>query len=517
MFGGAGEYTVLEVDEGRLIAVAARVGLGRIEVTGWHAATRTAPVRGEGPDARGRWAGEELARAGLPRGRVVLVVPRGEVVLKVLSLPRPAEGPLEERELAAMVRLQMARQLAMTGSEGAVDYTLIAERPGAAGTGTVEVLAAALSDERMTWWREFASAGDLRLSRMTLRCMGVGAVVADIALRRGGPVLGIGVGASAADAVVVEDGRVAFARSVDAPRPTGESEFESFIERIVVEAKRTWMSHRGGRSLEGLEGVAVLGAGQLCETIAERCGQALGVRGETVSLPLMVRLPEDIPADLRAEVDALLGLLLETLAESETLNFARPRKAPDAGARRRRAALLGLLCSIVLGGIAYIAGDQNLRSLDASIAELEQREKNLRQEADTYMREHARITHLEHWKDARVEWLSHLAFLSSSMPDPSLATLDEITGRATLGVVFTPKGGYPGGAWSEKRRVTFDLSGKVEGRQVASDWRSILLSSGVYEVEARGADNPDHFSLSLTSTQATPGPSAKTSGEGGSR
>ena len=48
------------------------------------------------------------------QGKVVISIPRGEVVLKRLRLPRAQDG-----ELAGMVQLQMAKQLTVRGAMGA--------------------------------------------------------------------------------------------------------------------------------------------------------------------------------------------------------------------------------------------------------------------------------------------------------------------------------------------------------------------------------------------------------------
>lgn len=521
MVGSGKDYTLVELDGGRLTAIAASLGVERVEVLRWHTADRPEQVKADDAREVGRWIADELRQAEIGRGRVVLVIPRGEVVLKPMTLPRPAEGGRIEAEVGGMVRLQIARQLTMTTAQTAIDYVVLGETAGEGG-GSIGVLAGALPAERAAWWSELADEAGLSVKRIALRCLGVGALLGELSVRRSGPVLGVAVGANATDFVVVEEGRMAFARSAEHPRPRDEGGFDAFAEKVAIEAKRTWMSHRGGKAAGAVEGVVVLGEGAVCERVAARCGLSLETRGETMRAPALVRMPEHMPEGMRADAAALMGLLIEVVQGRLSLDFANPRKPPDSAARKRQLVLAGLLGGIVVGGGGYIAANQSLNDLRQELKVLEVREKDLLGEVDTYYREHARIRHIEQWKACEIDWLSHIAFLNDQMPDPRLATLDELSAGMTGEVTFSlkPKSSYPAGAWAGVETATIDLSGRMEARQVAAELRDGLIASGAYEVQSKGADTPERFSLLLASHKPTPRSEpepAKSNGKGGQR
>ncbi|CAG0950894.1 hypothetical protein PHYC_00195 [Phycisphaerales bacterium] len=521
MVGSGRDYTLVELDGRRLTAIAAAVGLERVEVLRWHTADRPERIKGDDAAALGGWIAEELRQAEIARGRVVLVIPRGEVVLKPLSLPRPAVGAVGDAELGGMVRLQIARQLTMTTEQTAIDYVVLGEAAGE-GAGTVNVLAGALPADRAAWWMSLSDEAGLAVKRIALRCLGIGALLGELSVRRAGAVMGVAVGAHATDFVIVEEGRVVFARAAEQPRPADSDAFETFAERIGVEAKRTWMSHRGGKTAGAIEGVVVVGEGSLCERVAARCGAALDTKGETMRAPALVRMPDHMPEMLRADAAALMGLLLEVVQERVSLDFANPRKAPDAAARKRQLTLAGVLGAIILGGGGYVAASQSLQGLRGDLKGLEAREKTLQGDVDAFLREHARVRHVEQWRGGGVDWLSHVAYLNQAMPDPRLATLDEFTARMSGEVSFSlkPKSSYPAGTWAVRRSASIDLTGRMEARQVASELRDILIASGAYEVQSRGADTPERFSLLLASDRLKPIPepaAAKPSGKGAAK
>lgn len=504
MVGSGREHTIIEVTAEGLVAVAADVSLGRVEVSRVHAAAMPEGVSREDFGAVGTWVKSELSRAEMSGARAVVVVPRGDVVLKTLSLPRPQDGEGREGELAGMVRLQMSRQLTMSADGAAIDYTVLGERAGTDGTTQAEVMAGALTGERLGWWRGMAAAAGLGVKRIVPRCMGVGAMIAELSERREGAVVGVGIGAGVTDIVVAEGGKVVLARAVDMRRPNENAEDSEFADRVVMEVRRTWTARQGGKTGSAIEGVAVIGGGRLREGVAAKVGEAMGLRGEVLRAPPMVILPNELGGASRADVEVLTGLLLEVVRERVSLDFANPRKPADKGAKRRQLVMAGAMGLIVLGGLGYVGADLSLGGLRDDLAAVTDREKKLIADVEEFHREHARVSHLEHWKAARVDWVQHVGFLSDGMPDPRVATLDELTARGVGDVTFVPKNAYPGGTWGERRGATFELSGKVEARQVTSEWRDGLLSSGLYEVQTRGADTPNRFSLSLITAAAAP-------------
>jgi len=222
-------------------------------------------------------------------------------------------------------------------------------------------------------------------------------------------------------------------------------------------------------------------------------------------MPGFVDVPQAMSESDRALLAPLVGLLSETLLNRPSLDFANPRKLPDTHARTRQLALAVALGLILAGGIGSIVAERALGKLRTEYAELQSREASMRKEFDAFQLEHARVNHFERWAGAKVDWIGHVKTICDSMPPPTLGVVDDVSARLFAPTTFTMgSGGYLYGRWASSPEVTFDLSGKVQSRQTASELRERLLASSEYGVESQGPDSPDHFELSLTSAKLSP-------------
>ncbi len=508
------QYSVLELDGPRLSAVTAFVSKDRIEVKRWLSTVRPPDVAGDDAAAVGDWIGREFKKAGLQKGRAVLAVSRGEIVLKQLSLPAGAEAT--EADIVGMVRLQMVKQLTMPVEGTSIDYAPTAAggvSPGGGEERATTVLAGAMPADRVEWCRAVAKHAGLKLHRIGLRCFGAAALLAEISQRRAGPVLGIAIGTGSTEFVIVEDGAMVFARACDVPRPVSAAEIDAFAERLAVEAKRTWMSHRVSKPSPDAELVAVIGEGELAKRVGERCAAALDAPAETIGIPPLVEMPDHMPESDQATAAPLVGLLIERVIKRPTLDFANPRRLPDHAARKRQmvlAAALGLIV-VVIGG--YIVRDQQLASIRERIAAEQRRSKELATQLNQHLLRHARVSHFDEWSGGGVAWLQHLEHITAKLPERGVV-LDSISGGARFSTEFEPKGGeYPAGSWATRQIAEFEIAGTVDGRESATTFREHLLADGLYGVESRGPDTPDRFSLQLITARSAPPDAVERSGE----
>jgi hypothetical protein len=507
-----GVVTVLELDGPRMTAACASVTRDKIEIKQWLSAVRPDTVAADDAKAVGAWVGSELERAKIPSRKVVLSVSRGDVVLKTLQLPL---GPAaSEADMAGAVRLAMSRQLTMAIEGSAIDYAAMSrggEAPATPASGEDvmrAVMAGAMPADRVRWCREMADAAGLKLRRIGLRCFGASALLAELSQRKGGTAIGIAMGWGSTEFVIVEDGQMVFARATDTPRPVSRAEVESFAERIAVETRRTWMSHKGAKPSAELEMVAILGEGELLRKVGEKVGAAMETRWEIVGTPALVEIPAAMPEAERSATAPLIGLLVEQALRGPMLDFANPRKLPDRGARRRQVALATVLVLIVFGGFGYVLAQQRLAELKDTLKSAQKQETELRKDYDKYLIEQARSRHLEEWSQTGVDWLAHIAALSEQMPDPKLAVVDDLSGTLASDVFFVPRSRtarYPDGVWKINRAATFNLSGRVKERNTALELRGKLVGGQTYKVESRGADVQDRFSFALVTDKAAPG------------
>ena len=124
-----------------------------------------------------------------------------------------------------------------------------------------------------------------------------------------------------------------------------------------------------------------------------------------------------------------------------------------------------------------------------------------------YLVESARLSNLEQWASADVDWIGHLAWLSETLGKPNEVRFDGFTGSLANTVVFDlPRGisDISKGSWSSHQAISFGLAGPAINREISNIFREQLIDSGIYRVETRGPDVPDLFRLTLTTVYSSP-------------
>lgn len=503
---------VLDFDGDRLMAIDTDIQGGQARVRSWATCVRPSSVDPAESSQVGRWIAESLAERAMRAGPMVVAVRRGEVVLKRLTLPAGVEG--DEGDLAGMVRIQMSKQMAVSMEGSAVDYV----RLGSDGE-TVVVLAGAIPGERLRWIHGVAETMRRRIGRIGLRACGAAAMLSDASRRRAGPVLGIAPGWESTEFVVVEDGRLVFARAVDVGLPEDLSNgpaLAEFTDRLAVEAKRTWMSYRVSPESGEVQAVATVGRGRAAEDIARTCAQALEIPFEDAETYDTCEYPEEMPEGDRLVAAPLAALLVEASLTEPTFDFAHPRKAPDRMAARRQVALLAMFAGIVVIGSLYVAGSIHLSRVDGDLANAREKLASLDAEYRAFLGEDARLKHLQAWSEPEADWIAHLRALSDLAPDPREAQIDDVQGTMTPWVTFTPREGrYTNGRWESGQGVRLTVAGVVKERRVADEFRGRLVDGSAYRVSTRGPDEPSRFSLDLTTEESAPTSSASSPGHPG--
>lgn len=499
--------TAISLDQDRLVAIGGAVSGGRVKIKGWTSSQMPAGMDARDAKKVGEWVRAELDKAGLGGGKLVIAVPRGDVVLKKLKLPR-AEGA-GESELAGMVRLQMARQLTMAIEGTAIDYVSIEEAEKGA---TIGVLAGALPADKMAWYQAMADAAGTAIERVGLRASGAAAVLAAVSQRHNGPVLGVAIGWSSIEFLVVKDGQLVFARAADVGLTSAsgtiatEDADSALGQKIAVEAKRTWMSYRVGDEATTVEAVVVPGDGPLARDVGEACGKALEMPWELAALPASVELPASMTEADRLVAAPLIGLIGEEVLARRSLDFANPRKPPDMAAVKRQRLLAAMLGLIVIGGGGYVYSGWKVHQVERKVTEARDLNKSLREQYTAYLKDHAKLSHIQKWTSAGFDWLAHARWLSDQMPDPRELQLDLLSGdtrKITVGM--TPQDGrYDPNGWQISQIAQFSIQGKAKQREVSNELRKSLVSSPVYQVETKGADLPDRFAMELTTDAASP-------------
>jgi hypothetical protein len=499
----SGTRVVLELDGNRLVALAATIKDGTVEPRAWLSVERPAAVPADDPQAVGEWVAAQFRDSGLPHAPAILSVSRGDVVLRDLALPASKDGT--DADLGAMVRLQMARHLALPIEGTAIDYAPLP----ATDPATSPVIAGAMPANRVLWYRAFAKAAGLRLERLSLRCVGVASLLGPLSQTRAGTLVGVSLGWHSTELVIVEDGPMAFARSVDLPHPASPDDAAAFADKIAVEVKRAWIGYRATRPGPVPDLIAVPGEGDLPRLVAERCAAELQSTPRLVGSPPNAPFPREMPQAERAAFAPLLGLLAQASSGRPTLDFANPRKPVDRAARTRQLALAAAFVTLAVGGGLFTFAKQRLASVEARIEEIEVERATLTRDYAGFLAEHARLNHLQTWQQGRVDWLAHVNLLCGQIPSGGVAYAEEIRGSGDSTPAFVPatKGAaYPAGEWKVVPLALLDFKGRSPGRGVATDMRARLLEGDLYGVEIVGPDVTDRFALQLRTARLTPTP-----------
>ncbi len=500
-----GVRLVLELDGDRLFALEAVVEGSKVQVRRWVSATRPATVDPAQALDMGKWITSALAEAGLPKGSFVMAIRRGEVVLKRLVLPAGAD--VDEGDLGGMVRIQMAKQLAVAMEGSAIDYVRLGREAGSDAPG-VAVLAGALPGDRLRWVREVSDALGRKIARIGLRAAGASAMLSESSRLRNGPVMGISPGLESSEFVIVHDGRLVFARAVDIGLPkdcSDASRINEFADRLAIEAKRTWMSYRVAPESGEVEAVATVGRGPIAELIARRCAAGLEIPERDAQTSDVVEYPEEMPESDRLVAAPLAALLVESELTEPTFDFAHPRKAPDRMAARRQMVMVGILGAILIFGSIRVVASIQLGRVDADLKAARETLGRLDAQYREFLTEDARLKHLRAWGEPDIDWLAHLTRLNDQSPDPREALLDDVQGAMSPWVSFTPKDRrYTTGTWSSGQTARLSLSGTVKDRGVADAFRGRLVDDAQYRVITRGPDEPSRFSFDLHTDRTSP-------------
>ncbi len=507
----------------RFVAVMADVAAHRPRIESYVDATLPDGVTAADAPGVGLWMRSILREAGMygpaKRSGVVFPVARGEVVLKRLS---PPPGTRAE-ELPELIRLQMLRQATVAGDELTIDYAQI-EPPGGRGSaGELTYLAGAVSTQRLDWRRAVCRAAKVRLARSPLAPAGHAALFRPSALRIGGSTIGVALGQEETEFVVLEEGVLAFARVVPGLGMGSDDvqDRDRMAARVGVEAKRTWMAHQVGPQALPIETVCVLGQDALASAIAAECGRVLEVPASTLGVDFDFAAGRPAEAATLAVIAPLVGSLMEHAAPQPGIDFAHPRRAADRRAIARKRALVAAFVALLVGGGLFTTARLDLARRQQRLDGLKERWAQQSRDYTDYVRQRARVQHLERWRSDKLDWVAQLQDLLDDLPDPAQLRLDGLVMNADTQVIYDrPRGenAYSDKYWKSRTLGTISISGTMASRETADGLRKRLIADQQYEVESIGPDLPNRFEFRLHASgvsKATPPAKSGGGGAGG--
>ena len=312
-----------------------------------------------------------LASAGLPRTSAVGVIPREQVLTRIVKFP---STKLEE--LGSMVALYAKGQLPYSTEQTVTDFYLIAQQEG---FSTVAIVACQRDTvERML--STLREAGLLPVA-LTLSSWGVlgwyrQAVILEPSRE---PVLVINVDDTRTDLIIVAEGRLLTSRSIGQGSQDWGGTVDA-VELLVLEADRTHLAIKKERPDADVRSVIVTGVGQLTRW-SDALGTRLGLPTEAIEPPVVNRQPES---------SAISAVVVGGLAGTETaelLNLGPPELRAHVRHRQQVRELVAMSAMLV-GVLALFAGlliVQGLREerraarVDSVLVEVEPQAKRMRE------------------------------------------------------------------------------------------------------------------------------------------
>ncbi len=368
--------TVIEIGPGRLSAVQGKVNGSGPEIVRLGSAELATL---DGPSVKAA-----LEKAGVSGPKVILVVPRGQAVLRDLELP---EGTAEE--LASMVRFQVEREVPLPLEE--IRYSFVETGRGG---GKVRVQVAAAR-------REHLDPAVAALEQAG--CKVAGAVVSSyglLALQRdtSSPAALVEVSAGEAEILVADGGRMELSRTATLPDgPVAEVLVEE-IERTL----RAWSAKAAGREVSR---ILLAGEGPAAEELARE------VRGR-LSQEVTASGPGDLETSTAAGI--CLGLLRGTPIP-DLLNPPSARRRYTPTKAHRIGALAGLIVLMMLVWSQVALADRR-----SALARKREELKHLEPRAADVARTSRQAALAQQWYRDRNVWLGTLQALRTSVDAQNL-------------------------------------------------------------------------------------------------
>ena len=466
---------VIAIDIGRRRLRALLAARGRSKLVVKRVLVEPVPESLDTQDAQavGAWVGQCLREAGFPKAKATIAISRERVGLKRITLPT-----VDDDELPPMTRLALGRDLPFDADTAVIDFVTL-ERDETSTT----VLAVAIPETVLAFEKEIAAAAGLVIERISLRSMGSAALLGSLNDPPGDGALAVDITGEGVEFTVVLDGMIRFARAADLP-PLGDD--TGTANAVVTETRRTWMSYRIVEDSNDVHSAVVIGDREICRHAAGPIGEMLNVRTEVLAEhPLIKRDQQDMDG-----VWPLAGLLLEPTLGVQSIDFAKPRKAPDLAARKRQRVLA--VAGVLFIGIfaAWTIGSSKLQALETKSADLTAQYSKMLPGRNRFKRDVYKTQHIKHWQEANVDWLEHLLHLGTVSPPPDQLVLDSWTGVLNFrGVLFDGKQKATSRKWQTPMPIKIVLDGEAKDRMTADAFRAALVRGKLYTLTSAGPDS----------------------------
>ncbi len=390
-------------------------------------------------EALGQFLREVLGEMSLAGANVVMNVPRGQGVLKPLTLPPGTSSA----ELAGMVRFQTENELPFRPEEAVIDFTIGAhcgtpETPEEEPQG-VDVLVGAVPVTVIEHYRQIAITADVTLGRLGFRPYANFCCV-DACTKRGDQevVALVHITSDETEIDVLSGGSLVFSRSavVSVPltgRETG-GDAEQGAREVVAEVVRTLQSYHALESGMNIASLLVAGGTGVEPVVVKELARGLEVPCEVFDAGAALGLDhgEGGTSEFISAVGLALGRDIRGELPFDFLNPKRPEVVRNVKKQRLMAMGLAAVVAVLLaigGGWAYLhAKESTVREINTELAKLKKKEEVVKALSD-------RVSAVKEWAEQRRHWLAHLASITGLFPpckDAYITTLRTSRNTGTI-------------------------------------------------------------------------------------
>ncbi|RPI64383.1 MAG: hypothetical protein EHM48_00940, partial [Planctomycetaceae bacterium] len=366
--------------------------------------------------AVGQLLGEALKKNKMGGEPLLMNVPRGQAVLKTISLP----AQVGRDELAGMVQYQVEKELPFRPEEAVIDFTVDDHAHSVAqpSDGGTSVLVAAVRLPVVEHFRQIAASAGVKLMRLGLRpyanirCLGACGITKDAE----GSAL-VYVGSEETEINILFGQSLAFSRSAAVKVADGNSDSHGeSVNMLIAEIVRTIQSYQTSHGIAGIDRAFIAGGTGLERRLADELSRrSASMKCQLLDPAGSMKLPhcENISA-----FTAALGLAISQAADGELpfdfVNPKRPVVRRDMKQIRLAAkiAAAAVLLAAVLGANAmYIGGKRDEIKRQTSVLENLKKENKAREAVIT------RARAIETWTNTGRGWLDQWATLNALLPD----------------------------------------------------------------------------------------------------
>ena len=385
----------------------------------------------------GQFIRQTLAEHRIRTKLAVVDVPREEVVLNRLSLPYGSTD-----EMAAMVHIQIAKELPFSKEQAVIDFAVTREE----GADTCDVWVAAVRGNIVDHYQQVIESARLKRERIGLRpYANLAGAMADGELE--GWVVLVDVGPSMTEIDIIRDGKLVYARaaSVSIPaaglhqeeRPASGPVTEdgdeaiplaelapepSAMDQLLVEVSRTIEAYRITDPGAHIDQIILAGTCGVDQRLATAIENRFGAPTRLYEAPKALRWRSR--GQSAVAFSAAFGLALSNVTEEmQHFDFLHP-KEPE-GERRERVKqrpklAAAVACFVIAAGVwAYQpvrSRHQELDRIQAEIGALEADEE----EREAFMDQ---LADVQSWRARRINVLDHVEYLVRALPSNEQAYL----------------------------------------------------------------------------------------------